>query len=62
MSRSIQRFNVPHTRGDEPELEVIVPAPSVMFPTHVGMNRDKLHSLALRVYVPHTRGDEPSKS
>jgi len=32
-----------------------------MFPTHVGMNRDAVDSLAAMIHVPHTRGDEPNR-
>ncbi len=30
-----------------------------MFPTPVGMNRNKLSLIAMLRNVPHTRGDEP---
>ena len=32
-----------------------------MFPTHVGMNRNRIKPVVIRVDVPHTRGDEPSR-
>ena len=31
--------NVPHTRGDEPNISIYAPATVDMFPTPVGMNR-----------------------
>ena len=30
------------------------------FPTHVGMNRDRLYIYNKSPRVPHTRGDEPA--
>ena len=34
-----KRVNVPHTRGDEPQVGSNPPLPEKMFPTRVGMNR-----------------------
>ncbi len=51
--------NVPHTRGDEPWTERDESLLALMFPTHVGMNRQNpTFAMCLR-HVPHTRGDEP---
>ena len=32
-----------------------------MFPTCVGMNRDKRVFLPVQIHVPHVRGDEPHR-
>jgi len=37
--RFITWFHVPHTRGDEPVAEATASDATLMFPTHVGMNR-----------------------
>ena len=34
---------------------------TIVFPTHVGMNRKKGHAHDETHRIPHTRGDEPSR-
>jgi len=50
---------VPHTRGDEPLMELLEVNLVGAFPTPVGMNRRLLCCCSMNRRVPHTRGDEP---
>ena len=52
----------PHTRGDEPDSAGNPVWHQVVFPTHVGMNREMNTKKFVRFRVPHTRGDEPGKT
>ena len=52
---------VPHTRGDEPIIQITIKPLDIAFPTHVGMNRPSGHSARCSLSVPHTRGDEPAE-
>ena len=45
-----KRVNVPHTRGDEPQVGSNPPLPEKMFPTRVGMNR-LYHNRTRRKYL-----------
>ena len=52
-------LNVPHRRGDEPEMGCFTIASNVMFPTGVGMNLVNGDASPGMFNVPHRRGDEP---
>ena len=54
--------HVPHTRGDEPQWMTDIYGKVIMFPTHVGMNRQHRVFLLVLRHVPHTRGDEPREA
>ena len=54
--------HVPHRRGDEPQINKQMNSGFVMFPTGVGMNRQKNWELSGAHDVPHRRGDEPTNT
>ncbi len=54
--------NVPHGRGDEPEISKDIVDFLYMFPTDVGMNRLSRPTTTMALHVPHGRGDEPISS
>ena len=57
--RHFGRISIPHTRGDEPEVDQRVKRLDWVFPTRVGMNRPALSLHRRGGCIPHTRGDEP---
>ena len=58
-SDCVALLRIPHTRGDEPSGDVFELKYLVVFPTHVGMNRQEAPTLTPLIRIPHTRGDEP---
>lgn len=55
-----ERFsNIPHARGDGPDVKETTSYCMKVFPTHVGMDRRLATCFQPSPTIPHARGDEP---
>ena len=52
-------LSIPHASGDEPLLDALQPVFEFVYPTRVGMNRQRPFGFPLCLRIPHASGDEP---
>ena len=53
--------SIPHASGDEPRRRRRTFEPQGVYPTRVGMNRNKTVNYKRLFCIPHASGDEPSR-
>ena len=55
----VAKLSIPHASGDEPKQSNIVGMMWNVYPTRVGMNRNRTHVQLAVGCIPHASGDEP---